>query len=90
MPHTAIHAFVSGRVQGVWFRAFTRAQAKKYSVQGWARNLADGRVEVQLEGAQQAVEQVLNALHKGPRLAKVKEIIKEVVACQNCQDFSIR
>ena len=89
MAKTAIHAFVSGRVQGVWFRVFTREQAQKNAVNGWTRNLADGRVEVHLEGESAAVEEVLNALHKGPRLASVKEIITEPASCQHHQDFRI-
>ncbi len=46
-----VHAFVSGRVQGVWFRAFTKKQSMKVHVTGWAKNLADGRVEVMLAGS---------------------------------------
>lgn len=89
MANIAIHAFVSGRVQGVWFRVFTREQAQKNAVNGWTRNLADGRVEVHLEGASAAVEEVLSALLKGPRLASVKEIVKEPASYQHYQDFRI-
>lgn len=89
MQKIAIHALISGRVQGVWFRAFTLEQAQKNAVNGWARNLSDGRVEVQLEGSQSAVNEVLNALHKGPRLAKVQQVIKKDTSCQNYHNFRI-
>ena len=89
MPKMAIHAFISGRVQGVWFRAFTREQAQKNTVNGWARNLADGRVEVHLEGSITAVEAVLTALHKGPRLANVKALTKEQTNYQHYKNFQI-
>lgn len=89
MPKKATHVLISGRVQGVWFRSFTREQAQKNAVNGWVRNLADGRVEAHLEGAESAVQEVLNALHKGPRLANVKELVKRAAHYQNCQQFRI-
>lgn len=87
--NTATHVLVSGRVQGVWFRSFTREQAQKNAVNGWVRNLTDGRVEVHLEGPNAAIEEVLSALHKGPRLANVKELVKRAAHFQNCQKFRI-
>lgn len=90
MPKTTIiRALISGRVQGVWFRAFTHQQATNYAVNGWVRNLSDGRVEAHLEGPHSAVEAVLSALNKGPRLAKVKQVVKEEVHGENHHDFRI-
>ena len=63
--------FVSGRVQGVWFRDSCREQAARAGVAGWARNLADGRVEVVLEGQPAGVEAVEAWCHRGPRHATV-------------------
>lgn len=59
----AVTAYVSGRVQGVCFRAFSREQALAAGLCGWANNLPDGRVEVRLQGPRQAVDTVLAALH---------------------------
>ena len=68
------HVFVSGRVQGVGFRAFTRRQASRLGVEGWVRNLYDGRVEAVLAGNQGAVEKLINNLQEGPSLARVENI----------------
>lgn len=66
-----LRVLVSGRVQGVYFRAFTRQQALDAGLTGWVRNLPDGRVEAVLQGSQQAVERVLAALRQGPANARV-------------------
>ncbi len=83
------HIYVSGRVQGVWFRAFVREQAEKAQVQGWAKNLPDGRVETLLYGDEKSVTQVEAALHQGPRLAKVDSVIGENCKPLEIQGFSI-
>lgn len=62
---------MSGRVQGVWFRASCREQATAAGVSGWARNLGDGRVEVVLEGAPDSVARVEAWCHRGPDHAVV-------------------
>ncbi|PXF31209.1 acylphosphatase [Pokkaliibacter plantistimulans] len=76
----ALHAFVDGRVQGVWFRQSTREQAENQRLQGWVRNLADGRVEVWLQGEAVAVHHVETWLYSGPELAVVTEVIVEEVS----------
>lgn len=83
-----IHGFVSGRVQGVWFRAFCQQQARANSVTGWAKNLADGRVEVMLAGQQENVETVLTAVHQGPQLSKVEKVASDTTQWQNFSDFT--
>ena len=65
---------VSGRVQGVWFRESCHEQAQRAGVDGWVRNLADGRVEVVLEGSPGAVERVVAWCHEGPRQARVARV----------------
>ena len=91
MPTTSrccVHAYVSGRVQGVWFRAFTREQAQARGVTGWARNLPDGRVEVMLEGTEADVNAVLDTLRQGPPLAQVTDLLQETVALQHFDSFT--
>lgn len=70
---------VSGIVQGVWFRESCHEQARHAGVNGWVRNLMDGRVEVVLEGEREGVEQVIAWCHRGPRRARVDhvEIVNE-------------
>ena len=62
---------VSGRVQGVWYRAFTREQAQAHDLAGSARNLPDGSVAFSLTGPRDAIEAVLDAMREGPPLARV-------------------
>lgn len=62
---------VSGRVQGVSFRQFTVDEARALGVRGWVRNLPDGRVEAEVEGARAAVEALLRACRRGPPAAEV-------------------
>jgi len=65
---------VSGRVQGVWFRESCREQALAAGVSGSARNRADGRVEVVLEGPTTAVDRVVAWCHEGPRRARIDAV----------------
>lgn len=65
---------VSGRVQGVGFRAATAREARRLGVTGYAANLADGRVEVLACGSAEAVEALLGWLEGGPPAAKVREV----------------
>lgn len=71
--------FVSGHVQGVAFRAHTRAQALALGVRGHARNLADGRVEVLAVGDAEAVERLAAWLLHGPPSARVDAVHREAV-----------
>lgn len=71
MAKNRAHVFVSGRVQGVFFRQNTKRQAERLGVTGWVRNLADGRVEAVFEGEEQAVKQLVEYCHHGPSSAEV-------------------
>ena len=84
-----MHCFVSGKVQGVWFRANTQTQAKQLNLQGWVRNLADGRVEVFACGDEEQLEQLYQWLQQGPLLAKVDACVRDMVAWQEFPDFQI-
>lgn len=70
----AARFLVSGRVQGVAFRAYTRAQAQALGLRGHARNLADGRVEVLAVGDAAAVERLADWLRTGSPMARVEAI----------------
>lgn len=68
------HVFVSGRVQGVFFRHETRLMAIRNNVTGWVRNLPDGRVEAVFEGERENVEAMINFCRRGPPGAVVKNV----------------
>ncbi|MCD6457954.1 MAG: acylphosphatase [Thermofilum sp. ex4484_82] len=68
------HVFVSGIVQGVFFRANTRRVAKQLGLKGFVRNLRDGRVEAVFEGEEEAVKKAIDWCRKGPPLARVDKV----------------
>ena len=68
------HLFVSGRVQGVFFRAETQSIARANHVAGWIRNLSDGRVEAVFEGEKDKVEKTIEFCKRGPPGAYVKTL----------------
>jgi len=74
MAKTRAHVYVSGRVQGVFFRQNTKRQAQTHGVTGWVRNLDDGRVEAVFEGEESAVKAVVEFCSRGPRSAQVTDI----------------
>ncbi len=69
-----IHCRVSGKVQGVWYRASTQREAHALGLAGWVRNLEDGRVELVAEGPRDAVEQLEAWLRHGPPHAHVERV----------------
>ncbi len=68
------HLYISGRVQGVWYRESCRAEAERLGVRGWVRNLWDGRVEAVFEGPPDAVLELVNWAHHGPPRATVTAV----------------
>ena len=69
-----MHAFISGRVQGVGFRFFTMQTAHENNLSGWVRNLWDGRVEVMAEGSHEDLNHMLSRLRHGPISANVQKV----------------
>lgn len=85
----ARRCIVSGRVQGVWFRASTRDRAQALGVEGRARNLVDGRVEVLMIGPPAALDALCEWLHQGPDLARVESVECDPVSPPALSGFSI-
>ena len=85
-----MHVFISGKVQGVWFRANTKEQADLLGITGWARNLPDGRVEVLACGNKEDIAKLYEWLKHGPELAKVSDLTYEEVPWQVLHQFETR
>lgn len=85
----ARRAVVSGRVQGVGFRAFAQRSAREAGVRGWVRNLPDGSVETAVEGSPAAVRAYLEKIRRGPMMGKVTSMEEEELPAQGFQLFEI-
>jgi acylphosphatase len=85
----ALKARVSGRVQGVNFRAWTQIEAQGRGLAGWVRNETDGTVTAHLEGAADDVDAMVTALHKGPPAAVVREVTLADATPQGALQFEI-
>jgi acylphosphatase len=81
---------ITGLVQDVWFRATTAKHAVRAGVQGWVRNLADGRVEAVLEGDADAVTVMVDFCSQGPEMARVDRIEVVEESPENLEGFQIR
>jgi len=68
------HIWVSGKVQGVWYRATTVEVARKLRLTGWVKNLSDGGVEIVAEGSKELLDKLIVWCHEGPPLAIVDEV----------------
>jgi acylphosphatase len=68
------HVWASGRVQNVWFRDSCVREAKAAGIDGWVRNLSDGRVEAVFEGSPEAVARIVAWCHDGPPRARVDRV----------------
>ena len=81
---------VTGLVQGVFFRVWTKRQADRLGVRGWVRNCADGSVEAQVEGDEAAVEQMVALFHEGPPNAQVQHVECEDARPEGGDGFAVR
>ncbi len=74
MSESAVRVRIEGRVQGVWFRAWTAQEATALGLDGWVRNRADGTVEALFAGPADAVEEMVEACREGPPAARVTDV----------------
>jgi acylphosphatase len=88
-PMPAKRYWVTGRVQGVWFRASTRDRAADIGLDGWVRNLADGRVEVLASGTDGQIEELETFLRQGPPGARVDLVEDEATDPPEGRGFHI-
>ena len=90
MEEIQAHVFFSGRVQGVFFRAFTEENAIKLGIRGWVRNLPDGRVEAVLEGPRDKVEKLIYLCRYKHPYARVNDVEIHYGKPEGYTDFHIR
>lgn len=86
-----LHLYITGRVQGVSFRANAAAMAQRLGLAGWVRNLADGRVELVAQGEEKPLRSLLAWAHQGPSQARVEHVdARWSEAAQNLSGFNVR
>jgi acylphosphatase len=86
-----VHVVISGRVQGVWFRASTRDKAQQLGLTGWVKNTSEGNVEAVFEGEGKLIDEMLDWCHHGPPLAQVENVeVKKQRPSSDFDDFSIK
>jgi len=86
-----VHVIISGRVQGVWFRASTKQIAKELGLTGWVRNTPDGCVEAVFEGEERLINKIIEWCHQGSPLSKVKNVeVNNQEPKNEFNEFSIR
>jgi acylphosphatase len=91
MANIRVHLFISGRVQGVFFRAHTREEAKRRGLTGWVKNRYDSRVEAVFEGEDEAVQSMIGWCHSGPPHAVVTDVSVEAENYRGeYADFTVR
>ncbi len=84
------HTFIAGQVQGVGYRFTTQTVARQLGVNGWVRNLPDGRVEAIFEGTREQVEAMLRWCHEGPPGGSVSHVEVTYEAPEGLREFGIR
>ncbi len=85
----AFKAFVSGKVQGVWFRKYTQEKARQLGLKGYVKNLPDGRVEVHAQGEPEKLEVFEKWLYTGSPMSKVDSVETMDAEWMNFENFEI-
>ena len=90
-PHNKIraHVLVSGKVQGVGYRASTWDTATLLKLNGWVRNLRDGRVEAVFEGPRDRINEMIRWCHQGPPTATVETVLVEYEVPEDLRNFQV-
>ncbi|MDI6746959.1 MAG: acylphosphatase [Rhodocyclaceae bacterium] len=82
------HLIITGRVQGVWYRASMAQEAERLGVTGWVRNRNDGSVEAMVAGSDEQVAAIMNWARRGPPAAQVEHVAVEIGSAQVATEFS--
>lgn len=88
---TRVHLSISGRVQGVFFRATTKDEAQARGLTGWVQNTRDGRVEAEVQGSPAAVKELIDECRTGPPAADVDDVqVDEIDVVEGESGFTVR
>ena len=90
MAQIGRHVRVTGRVQGVFYRAWAQGEARELGVSGWIRNCPDGTVEAQLSGEEHDVQRMIERMGRGPSNARVDQVDVEDASPDNSGRFQLR
>ncbi|MFC1710715.1 acylphosphatase [Nanoarchaeota archaeon] len=85
----SIRIYITGTVQGVFFRAFLKENAERYDVKGFTRNLEDGRIEVFLEGNSDNVNKMIELCKQGPKHSQIRKVETKPERFQDFKTFKI-
>lgn len=85
----SLRLYITGTVQGIFFRNFVKENAERYNVKGFVRNLEDGRVEVFLEGNIDDVKKMIELCKQGPKHSQIKNVEEKEEKFQDLRDFKV-
>lgn len=85
----SIRLYITGVVQGIFFRNFVKENAERYNVKGFVRNLEDGRIEVFLEGNMDDVKKMIEICKTGPKHSKIEKVEEKDENFQDLRDFKV-
>ncbi|NEQ41453.1 MAG: acylphosphatase [Okeania sp. SIO3I5] len=87
---TRAHVFITGKVQGVGYRFSTLQTAVSLGINGWVKNLPDGRVEAVFEASDELVKKMINWCYQGPKSAVVKDVVVKYEQAESIEGFEIQ
>jgi len=85
----ALRLYITGTVQGVFFRGFIKENAERYGVKGFVRNLSDGRIEIFIEGNVNEVNKMVEISKKGPKHSQIRKIEEKTEKFQGLKNFKV-
>lgn len=85
----SVRLYISGTVQGIFFRQFVKDNAERSNVRGFVRNLEDGRVEVFIEGDNENVDKMIDICQKGPKHCKIDKVDIQEEKFQDFKEFKV-
>ena len=85
----SVRLYITGTVQGIFFRGFVKENAERHNVKGFVRNLEDGRIEIFLEGNADDVDKVMELCKKGPKHSMIRNIEEKQEKYQDFKGFKV-